>query len=44
MIENPTVGLIVVLIEAIGILLAERRTAFLLTFVTWITIILFFMT
>ena len=43
MIEHPTIGLIAVLIESIGILLAERRTAFLLGMATILTIIIFFM-
>lgn len=44
MIEYPLVGIIAVIIESIGILIAEKRTAFILTFVTIATIILFFMT
>ncbi len=43
MIENTTVGLIAVFIESIGILLAEKRTAMLLSIATILTIIIFFM-
>ena len=43
MIENTTVGLIAVLVESIGILLAEKKTSLLLALVTFMTIILFFM-
>lgn len=44
MIDNQMVSLLAVLVESIGILLAERRTAFLLGIVTILTIIIFFMT
>ncbi len=44
MIDQYLMGTILVLLESVGILLAERRTAFVLYFVTWGTIILFFMT
>lgn len=44
MIENPTIAIFAVIIECIGILIAEKRTAYLLTLVTIATIILFFMT
>ncbi|MEK6867623.1 MAG: hypothetical protein AABX98_02255 [Nanoarchaeota archaeon] len=44
MIDNQLVSIIVVFIEAIGILLAERRTAILLGLATILTIIIFFMT
>ena len=43
MIENTTIGLLAVLIESIGILLAEKRTSLLLSFATILTIIIFFM-
>ena len=43
MIENTTTGLILVFIESIGILLAEKRTALLLGLATILTIIIFFM-
>lgn len=43
MIEHVNVGLVAVLIEAIGIKLAERRTALLLYFATIATIIILFM-
>ncbi|MEK6901762.1 MAG: hypothetical protein AABX37_05440 [Nanoarchaeota archaeon] len=42
MIDNQAVALITVFIEAIGILLAEKRTAFLLGLATILTIIIFF--
>ncbi len=41
---NTDVALVSVLIESIGILLAERRTAILLGLATILTIIIFFMT
>lgn len=44
MIENQTVALIAVIIESIGILLAEKRTAILLGLVTILTVIIFFLT
>ncbi len=44
MIENQTISLLTVLLESVGILLAERRTAIILGFVTIMTIIIFFMT
>jgi hypothetical protein len=44
MIENTTIPLIAVFIESIGILIAEKRTALLLTLATILTIIIFFMT
>ena len=43
MIENPTIGLIAVYTECIGILLAEKRTVLLLGLATILTIIIFFM-
>ena len=43
MIENQAIGLIAVFIESIGILLAEKKTALLLSLVTILTIIIFFM-
>lgn len=42
MIDTQLVSLISVLIESIGILLAERRTAIFLGLVTILTIIIFF--
>lgn len=44
MIENQTISLLAVILESVGILLAERRTAIVLGFVTLFTIIIFFMT
>lgn len=44
MIENQTIALTSVVIESIGILLAEKRTAILLGLVTILTVIIFFMT
>lgn len=44
MIDNQMVSILAVLLESIGILLAERRTAILLGLVTILTIIIFFMT
>ncbi len=44
MIDTQMVSLIAVIIESIGILLAERRTAILLYFATILTIIILFMT
>lgn len=44
MIDTQLVSIIVVFIEAIGILLAEKRTAILLGLATILTIIIFFMT
>jgi hypothetical protein len=44
MIDNQLVSLAAVLIESIGILLAEKRTALLLSIATILTIIIFFMT
>lgn len=42
MIDTETISLLAVLIESIGILLAEKRTALLLGLATILTIILFF--
>lgn len=44
MIDAQLVSIIAVFIESIGILLAEKRTAFLLGLATILTIIIFFMT
>ncbi len=44
MIDSQMVSILAVIIESIGILIAERRTAILLGFVTILTIIIFFMT
>ncbi|MEK6857766.1 MAG: hypothetical protein AABX39_04225 [Nanoarchaeota archaeon] len=44
MIEHKTVALVAVIIESIGILLAEKKTAILLGIITILTIIIFFMT
>lgn len=44
MIDNQIVSIIAVIVECIGILLAERRTAMLLGIVAVLTIIIFFMT
>ena len=44
MIEHPTIGLIAIIIECIGILIAEKRTAILLGLATTIMVIIFFMT
>lgn len=43
MIEHPTIGLLAILIQSIGVLLAEKRTALLLGLATILTIIIFFM-
>lgn len=42
MINTQTVMLLAVLIESIGVLIAERRTALLLGLATILTIIIFF--
>ena len=42
MIEHPTIGLLAILIQSIGVLLAEKRTALLLGLATILTIIIFF--
>ena len=44
MIDTQMISLLAVLIESIGILIAEKRTAVLLGLATIVTIILFFMT
>ena len=44
MIDNQVVMLLSVIVESVGILLAEKKTAILLYFATILTIILFFMT
>ncbi len=44
MIDQQLISIIAVLIESIGILLAEKRTALLLGLATILTIIIFFMT
>ncbi len=44
MIDNQLVSIMAVLIECIGILLADKRTALLLGLATILTIIIFFMT
>ncbi|MEK6952257.1 MAG: hypothetical protein AABX29_04535 [Nanoarchaeota archaeon] len=43
MIDTQIVSLLAVFIESIGILLAEKKTALLLSLATILTIILFFM-
>jgi len=43
MIDAQIVSLLAVFIESIGILLAEKRTALLLSLATILTIIIFFM-
>jgi len=43
MIDTQVVSLLAVFIESIGILLAEKRTALLLSLATILTIIIFFM-
>jgi len=42
MISNETVGIVSVLIESIGILVAEKRSAMMLTLVAILTIIILF--
>ena len=42
MIENPVIGIIAILIQSIGILLAEKRTALILGLWTIMTAIIFF--
>jgi len=44
MIDNQLISIIAVLLESVGILLAEKRTAIILGFITILTIIIFFMT
>ena len=44
MIDQQAVEIIVIFVEAIGILLAEKRTAIVLGLATILTIIIFFMT
>ncbi len=44
MIDNQSVMILSVIVESIGILLAEKRTAVLLGLATILTIIIFFMT
>jgi hypothetical protein len=43
MIANPTIGLIAVFMEAIGIIIAEKRSALLLSIAAILTIIILFM-
>ena len=43
MIANEISGIAAVLIESIGILITERKTAMILTLATILTIIIFFM-
>ncbi len=44
MMDTQLISILAVLVESVGILLAEKRTAILLGMVTLLTIIIFFMT